>query len=306
MANILVVEGYPPSLSALTAALALGNHRVVEAKDGVEALAKARAEHFDLVISDILLPRMDGFEFVRQMRNIPASALTPVIFTMATYDQAEARSLAGACGVKYFLPRPSTSKETLEAVAAALSEPPPAATEAGPESERIHTRLLTEKLDKRVEELDGLRAGPFARSIMVVEDNPMDLDFMLQTLEENTLVNPVRVCRDGEEALEFIEAHSMPDDPDLPLLVLLDLRLPKVDGIEVLRRARQHPIWSQVPFIVVTTSRENSDISCAYELGVNSYIVKPVDFAAFAAVVKQIKIFWLLINEPPFPETGGH
>lgn len=179
MANILVVEGYPPSLSALTAALALGNHRVVEAKDGVEALAKARAEHFDLVISDILLPRMDGFEFVRQMHNIPASALTPVIFTMATYDQAEARSLAAACGVKYFLPRPSTSKETLEAVAAALSEPPPAATEAGPESERIHTRLLTEKLDKRVEELDGLRAGPFARSIMVVEDNPMDLDFML-------------------------------------------------------------------------------------------------------------------------------
>lgn len=295
MANILVVEGYPPSLSALTAALALGNHRVVEAKDGVEALAKARAEHFDLVISDILLPRMDGFEFVRQMRNIPASALTPVIFTMATYDQAEARSLAAACGVKYFLPRPSTSEETLEAVATALSEPPPAATEAGPESERIHTRLLTEKLDKRVEELDGLRAGPFARSIMVVEDNPMDLDFMLQAFEENTLVNPVRVCRDGEEALEFIEAHSMPDDPDLPLLVLLDLR-----------RARQHPIWSQVPFIVVTRSRENSDISCAYELGVNSYLVKPVDFAAFAAVVKQIKIFWLLINEPPFPETGGH
>lgn len=295
MANILVVEGYPPSLSALTAALALGNHRVVEAKDGVEALAKARAEHFDLVISDILLPRMDGFEFVRQMRSIPASALTPVIFTMATYDQAEARPLSTACGVKYFLPRPSTSEETLEAVATALSEPPPAATEAGPEPERIHTQLLTEKLDKRMEELEALRAGPFARSIMVVEDNPMDLDFMLQAFEENTLVNPVRVCRDGDEALEFIEAHSMPDDPDLPLLVLLDLR-----------RARQHPIWSQLPFIVVTRSRENSDISCAYELGVNSYLVKPVDFAAFAAVVKQIKIFWLLINEPPFPETGGH
>lgn len=295
MANILVVEGYPPSLSALTAALALGNHRVVEAKDGVEALAKARAEHFDLVISDILLPRMDGFEFVRQMRSIPASALTPVIFTMATYDQAEARPLATDCGVKYFLPQPSTSEETLEAVATALSEPPPAATEAGPEPERIHTQLLTEKLDKRMEELEALRAGPFARSIMVVEDNPMDLDFMLQAFEENTLVNPVRVCRDGDEALEFIEAHSMPDDPDLPLLVLLDLR-----------RARQHPIWSQVPFIVVTRSRENSDISCAYELGVNSYLVKPVDFAAFAAVLKQIKIFWLLINEPPFPETGGH
>ena len=87
--------------------------------------------------------------------------------------------------------------------------------------------------------------------------------------------------------------------------MLLDLRLPKVDGIDVLRQARQHPVWKQIPFVVVTTSRENADISRAYELGVNSYIVKPVDFSAFAEVVKQIKFYWLLTNEPPFPDADG-
>ena len=143
-----------------------------------------------------------------------------------------------------------------------------------------------------------------ARPILVVEDNPMDLDFMLQAFEEHSVLNPVSVCRDGEEALEFIAKHSEQDDPELPLLVLLDLRLPKVDGIEVLREARQRPLWKQIPFVVVTTSRENADISRAYELGVNSYIVKPVDFTAFVDVVRQIKFYWLLTNEPPFPSGG--
>jgi CheY-like chemotaxis protein len=144
------------------------------------------------------------------------------------------------------------------------------------------------------------RAGVRARSILVVEDNPMDLDFMLQAFEEHSVLNPVHVCRDGEEALQFMERHSTPDD-----LVLLDLRLPKVDGIDVLRHAKQLPVWRQIPFVVVTTSRENSDITRAYELGVNSYIVKPVDFSAFAEVVKQVKYYWLLTNEPPFPDVGA-
>jgi hypothetical protein len=146
---------------------------------------------------------------------------------------------------------------------------------------------------------------PRARPILVVEDNPMDLDFLLQAFEEHGVLNPILVCRDGEEALEFMAAHPTPADPSLPLLVLLDLRLPKVDGIDVLRQARQHAVWKQIPFVVVTTSRENIDISRAYELGVNSYIVKPVGFAAFAEVVKQIKFYWLLTNEPPFSDGNG-
>lgn len=145
-----------------------------------------------------------------------------------------------------------------------------------------------------------LNPGSALRSILVVEDNDMDLDFCLQAFEEHAIVNPVFVCRDGEEALQFIDAHCEPGDPEFPLLVLLDLRLPKVDGIDVLRHARQQLVWKQVPFIVLTTSSENTDISAAYQHGVNSYIVKPVDFAAFAEVVKHIKVYWILTNESPF------
>ena len=141
-----------------------------------------------------------------------------------------------------------------------------------------------------------------ARPILLVEDNPMDIDFALQAFEDNKVVNSVIICRDGREALDFFHAHTTPEDPRLPAVVLLDLHLPKVDGIEVLREARLHPVWKKIPFVVLTTSRENSDISKAYELGVNSYIVKPVNFAAFAEVVQHIKAYWLLINEPPFAE----
>ena len=136
--------------------------------------------------------------------------------------------------------------------------------------------------------------------ILIVEDNDMDLDFCMQAFEEHAIANPVIVCRDGEEAIQFIDAHPTSDDLHLPLLVLLDLRLPKVDGIEVLRHARKHPIWKQVPFVILTTSRENGDISAAYEIGANSYIVKPVDFVSFANVVQHIKLYWILTNQPPF------
>ena len=143
------------------------------------------------------------------------------------------------------------------------------------------------------------------RPILVVEDSDMDLDFCMQAFDEHAIANPVIVCRDGDEAIQFIDAHPASDDPRLPLLVLLDLRLPKVDGMEVLRHARQHPVWKQIPFIILTTSRENSDIGTAYQIGVNSYIVKPVDFVSFAKVVKRIKLYWILTNEPPFAPPSG-
>ena len=91
----------------------------------------------------------------------------------------------------------------------------------------------------------------------------------------------------------------------LPILVLLDLRLPKVDGIEVLRQARCDDVWKQVPVVVLTTSRETQDLDAAYRLGVNSYIVKPVDFVDFVEVVNRIKLYWLLTNEPPYPPTNA-
>jgi CheY-like chemotaxis protein len=144
--------------------------------------------------------------------------------------------------------------------------------------------------------------NPRVRPILLVEDNPMDVDLTCRAFNEHSVANPFAVCRDGEEALQFVETHPLASDPQLPILVLLDLRLPKVDGIEVLRQIRRHAVWKQVPVVVLTTSRENKDIEAAYKLGVNSYIVKPVDFLAFADVVKTIKVYWLLTNEYPFQD----
>ena len=242
MATILIVEEHLPSRAALAAALTSASHRVLEARDGFEALAKLRTERFDLVICDILMPRMDGYEFVRAMRGNPALAAPPVLFWTATFDEPEARSLALACGVSHLLSKPAEPAEILKTVAAALAAPPVAVTPS-PEFGHAYIRLLVAKLDKKMKELKAWRAGRPARPILVVEDNPMDLDLMLQAFEESSVVNPIRVCRDGEEALQFIGTHLTPDDPNLPVLVLLDLRLPKVDGIEVLRQARKRTVW---------------------------------------------------------------
>jgi len=140
-----------------------------------------------------------------------------------------------------------------------------------------------------------------ARPILLIEDNDMDIDLTLQAFEEYAVANPIAVCRDGEEALAYIDQHCTVGEARLPIVILLDLHLPKVDGLEVLRYARQHAVWRQLPIVVLTTSRENRDIETAYQLGANSYIVKPVDFEAFSEVVKTIKVYWLLMNQPPFP-----
>ena len=150
----------------------------------------------------------------------------------------------------------------------------------------------------------GAPASAAIRPILLVEDNAMDLDLTLQAFAEGSILNPIVTCRDGDEALDYMAQHANPSDPHLPLLVLLDLRMPKVDGLEVLRAFRQHPNWQKVPVIVMTTSRENSDVQTAYGLGANAYIVKPVEFAPFAEVVKAIQVFWVLTNAAPFPDTA--
>lgn len=304
MASILIVDDYPPSRRLLAAILSAASHRVAESADGVEALAKVRAEHFDLVICDIFMPNMNGYEFVTQLRSDPALAATKVIFWTASLNEPEIQSLAQGCGVRHLLGKPEEQAAVLATVTAALNETSPLpGPEPGSGIDRANLNLLMDKMIKKMKALESRRTGRPVRPVLVVEDNPMDLDFMLQAFEENNIANPVQICRDGEEALQYIDAHQTAEDPDLPLLVLLDLRLPKVDGLDVLRHGQQHPVWKQVPFVIVTTSTQNSDISRAYELGANSFIVKPVDFASFAEVVKHIKVYWLLDNEPPFPSA---
>ncbi len=135
------------------------------------------------------------------------------------------------------------------------------------------------------------------RPILLVEDNPVDVDLTLRAFIRRKLSNPVQVARDGEEALAFMERWQEGDP--LPLLILLDLKLPRVDGLEVLRQFRLHERWRTVSVVVLTSSAEDRDVEMAYSLGANSYIVKPVDFSKFLEVAAQIELYWCLVNRPP-------
>ena len=141
--------------------------------------------------------------------------------------------------------------------------------------------------------------NPRVRPILLVEDNPMDLDLTCQAFREHSVANPLAICRDGEEALEYIEAHPHASDPQMPILVLLDLRLPKVSGLEVLKRMRADPVRKLVPVVILTSSKEESDLTNGYALGTNSYIRKPVDFEQFSETVRHLGMYWLVLNEAP-------
>ena len=142
--------------------------------------------------------------------------------------------------------------------------------------------------------------------ILLVEDNPADVELALHALRQNNLANGIQVARDGEKALDFLfcrGAYSERDANDRPKLVLLDLKLPKVDGLEVLREIKSDPRTKALPVIVLTSSREEKDLVQSYQLGVNSYIQKPVDFDQFRETVKQLGLYWLVVNQPPPPNS---
>jgi two-component system response regulator len=138
--------------------------------------------------------------------------------------------------------------------------------------------------------------------ILLIEDNPNDVELTLLTLKENNLANNVRVVTDGEEALEYIFATGRYEGRNSymnPRVILLDLKLPKVDGIEVLKKIRSDKAMKKIPVVVLASSREERDIVEAYDLGVNSYIVKPVQFEDFIKIIKELGLYWLVINQPP-------
>jgi CheY-like chemotaxis protein len=135
-----------------------------------------------------------------------------------------------------------------------------------------------------------------------VEDNPDDQELTRRALEENDIANEIVVAQDGAEALDYLFGRGRWADRDLdvqPQLVLLDLKLPKVDGLEVLRRVRADERTARLPVIVLTSSREESDVAESYGSGANSYVRKPVDFTEFREAVRQVGLYWLLLNEPP-------
>jgi two-component system response regulator len=138
--------------------------------------------------------------------------------------------------------------------------------------------------------------------ILLVEDDASDVELTLRALKNRNLANQVFVARDGAEALDFFfgdGSHPWHEIGIAPRVVLLDLKLPKVDGLEVLRRLKSDERTRSLPVVILTSSREEPDIATAYRLGANSYIVKPVDFEAFARAVSEVGLYWLLLNEAP-------
>ena len=137
--------------------------------------------------------------------------------------------------------------------------------------------------------------------VLLVEDNPQDAELTLRTLKQRRLANSVHVVRDGEEALHFFFGAGVHAGRarDVPRVVLLDLKLPKIDGLEVLRRLKSEEETKTIPVVMLTSSREERDVIESYNLGANSYIVKPVDFDTFAEAVAEVGLYWLLLNERP-------
>lgn len=137
--------------------------------------------------------------------------------------------------------------------------------------------------------------------VLLVEDNEDDLDMTLRALRKGNFTSHIEVARDGAEALEFIfctGAHATRRIENTPKVILLDLKLPKVDGFEVLKRLKADPRTKAIPVVILTSSQEQQDVIEGYDLGVNSYIVKPVDFEGFARVVQELGMYWLLRNQP--------
>ena len=146
-----------------------------------------------------------------------------------------------------------------------------------------------------------MTSGP----ILLVEDNPDDEELMLLALKDQKIANDIVVARDGVEALEYLFATGRHEGRDIgkqPALVLLDLKLPKLSGLDVLRRLREDPRTRTTPVVILTSSNEERDIVASYQLGSNSFVRKPIEFHEFQKVVKEIGVYWLLVNQPPLSE----
>jgi CheY-like chemotaxis protein len=138
--------------------------------------------------------------------------------------------------------------------------------------------------------------------ILIVEDTEQDLELALRALRKANLTNRIHIARDGEEAIEFLFCEGAYADrqiENIPKVILLDLKLPKVDGLEVLQRIKGDARTASIPVVVLTSSKEQNDVVKSYRLGVNSYIVKPVNFEGFAKAIQDLGMYWLLLNQPP-------
>src|SRR5580698_1054048 len=170
----------------------------------------------------------------------------------------------------------------------------------GPRRSRPRRDLLFHTL---IDPTEGVKMD--SKMILLVEDNPNDEALTLRALKKNNILNPVVVVRDGSEALDWLFArgvHAGRDATVLPQVVLLDLKLPKMSGIEVLRAVRDNPRTKRLPVVLLTSSKEEQDVIAGYDMGANSYVRKPVDFGEFAEAIRQLGLYWLVLNETAPPK----
>ena len=139
------------------------------------------------------------------------------------------------------------------------------------------------------------------RTILLAEDNPKDVELTMEALAEHNLANHVVAVKDGVEAMEYLECRAKFADrkPENPAVILLDIKMPRMDGIEVLRAVRQNDSFKTIPVVMLTSSKEEPDLKKCYDLGANAYVVKPVDFQEFMEAVRQVGVFWAMLNELP-------
>jgi CheY-like chemotaxis protein len=146
----------------------------------------------------------------------------------------------------------------------------------------------------KFQKFDNMPHENINNPILLVEDNPIDIDLTLRAFALRKLSNPIMVARDGEEALRYIEKWEQGEPR--PVVILLDLNLPKINGLEVLQKIKSHPVFKTIPIVILTTSSEANDLKTAYESGANSYIVKPVDFEQFLNIAGYIDLYWRVVN----------
>jgi CheY-like chemotaxis protein len=147
-----------------------------------------------------------------------------------------------------------------------------------------------------------MESNNFTHPILFVEDNPVDIDLTIRAFSKRNLANPLQIARDGEEALGWLEKWEA--GAPLPVVILMDLKLPRVHGLDVLRAIKSNKRYKKIPIVILTTSSDDDDIKTAYDLGANSYIIKPVDFDKFLEVAAQIELYWNVVNKPFLDRTA--
>ena len=334
--EILLVEDNPDDVELTLHAFKKSKlvNRVQVVRDGAEALDYlfgdgefAGRDVLDvphLVLLDLKLPKVSGIEVLRRIRGDPRTRSIPVV---AMTSSREERDIAETykLGLNSYIVKPvdfdqfGKIVEELGYYWLLLNQPPtrpaPGAGHTSPSELRRSRRTWRKGITMRGDPTEAPPSSSpsggaipmldhYTVEILLVEDNPDDVELTLHAFKKSKLVNRVRVVRDGAEALDYLFGDGEfagRDVLDVPHLVLLDLKLPKVSGIEVLRRIRGDPRTRSIPVVAMTSSREERDIAETYKLGINSYIVKPVDFDQFGKVVEQLGYYWLLLNQPPLP-----